>query len=89
MSCDRCGALVEDPELHEAYHAAHQVNGSHDPGASGGFYTCDRCFSIVAEKGREGHAWWHAGLIELMLVMDRQERAARPADAPESVPARD
>lgn len=93
MSCDRCGVPVADPALHATYHAAHQVTGDHDPGASGGFYTCDRCFAIVAENGREGHAWWHAGLIEMMLLADRLERSSRATESPGSMagpaPARD
>lgn len=52
---------------------------SSDPITSGDFFTCDRCFALVAESGRDGHAWWHAGLIEMMLLMDRLERASRAA----------
>lgn len=89
MSCDRCGAVVEDRQLHAAYHAVCEINIGHDPATSGGFFTCDRCFAIVAESGRDGHAWWHAGLIELMLMMDRRERASRAAATPEATLARD
>lgn len=66
-----------------------EPNQGRDPATIGSFFTCDRCFCMVAESGRDGHAWWHAGLIELMLLMDRQERAARAAATDTAVPVPD
>lgn len=34
-------------------------------------YTCDRCFAEVKQSNQRGHAWWHAGLQELVHAVDR------------------
>ena len=46
-------------------------------------YTCDRCFAEVKQSNQRGHAWWHAGMQELVHAVERVSTVA-DADEPEA-----
>ncbi|GAB3765104.1 hypothetical protein FB382_000770 [Nocardioides ginsengisegetis] len=70
MTCETCGASVNDVKLHRRWHErADRVLRPLD--LAEGKFTCKRCFLEVRESSRTGHAWWHTILIELARSVDR------------------